>query len=129
MTTPAIIFPDVELVVIGYLKTALAAHGYPGMSVVNVRTSATTQVWVRRDGGPVLDVVRESARVGINVFGTSEVAVSALARTVSALMRAAANGSPIVRVTQGAGPVPIAEATGSRRYMTFDVVVRGTELS
>lgn len=31
MTVPAIIFPDVELELTGYLRTALAAHGYPGV--------------------------------------------------------------------------------------------------
>jgi hypothetical protein len=124
---PAIIFPDVELELTGYLRTALAANGYPGMYVSNTRGAQATAVWVRRDGGPVLDQVRETARVGINVFAGTEVAVNDLARTVSALMRAAADGSPIVRVTQPTGPTPIADST-PRRYMTFEVTVRGEEL-
>lgn len=127
MTAPAIIFPDVELELTGYLRTALAAHGYPGTYVSNTRGTAATAVWVRRDGGPVLDIVREAARVGINVFAPSEQAATNLARTVSALVRAAADGAPIVRVTQSAGPTPIADST-PRRYMTFEVTVRGVEL-
>lgn len=126
MSAP-IIFPDVELTLTGYLRAALAANGYPGIFVSNARGTQATAVWVRRDGGPVLDQIRESARVGINVFAPTEQAVTNLARTVSALMRAAADGSPIVRVTQPTGPTPIADAS-PRRYMTFEVVVRGTDI-
>lgn len=128
MTAPPIIFPDVELTLTAALRTALAAHGYPGMFVSNRRETQTSAVWIRRDGGPTLDVVREAARVGVNVFAPTEQAVTDLARTVSALLRAAANGTPILRVVQTSGPSPIADGSGPRRYMTFEVVTRGTEL-
>jgi hypothetical protein len=127
MTAPAIIFPDVELEVTAYLRDALAANGYPDMFVSNRRETQPTAVWVRRDGGPVLDVVRESARLGVNVFAPTEKAATDLARTVSALMRVAADGDPIVRVVQTSGPSPIADST-PRRYMTFEVTTRGSEL-
>lgn len=127
MTTAPIIFPDVELELTAYLRTSLAAHGYPGMFVSNRRETQATAVWLRRDGGPALDVFRESARVGVNVFAPTEKAATDLARTVSALMRVAADGEPILRVSQSAGPTPIADAS-PRRYMTFEVHVRGTEL-
>jgi hypothetical protein len=124
-----VIFPDVELAVIDYLRPALAANGYPGIRVANSYKGSDVEVWVRRDGGPTLDVVRESARVGVNVFakGATDQPVSDLARLVSALMRAAADGEPIVRVTETSGPSPIPD-TLPRRYLTFDVVVRGTDL-
>lgn len=127
MSTP-IVFPDVELVITSYLRTALADYGYPDMFVSNRRGTQTQAVWVRRDGGPTLDVVREAARVGVNVFDATEQKVANLAQTVSALMRVAADGAPIVRVEQIAGPSPIADAT-PRRYLTFEVVVRGSELA
>jgi hypothetical protein len=125
MSTP-IIFADVELWCTGYLRTELAAHGYPGMSVVNARTTTTPQVWVRRDGGPTLDRLRESARLGVNVYAPSEQAVTDLARTVSALLRAAASPT-VLQVTQTLGPSPIADNT-PRRYMTFDVICKGALL-
>lgn len=128
MTTTPIIFPDVELVLTGKLRAALAAHGYSGTHVSNTRGTHGTAVWVRRDGGPVLDQVREEARVGINVFAPDEKKVNDLARTVSALVRAMADGDPIYRVRQSLGPSPIAEPSGSRRYMTFALVLKGTEL-
>lgn len=125
-----IIFPDVELHFTGYLRTALAAYGYPGTFVSNRRETQTTAVWVRRDGGPELDQVREAARLGINVYAPTEQAVTNLARTVSALMRASADGNPVVKVEQSSGPSPIADETGKpRRYMTFEVWVRGATLT
>lgn len=127
MTTP-IIFPDVELWATAYLRTALAAHGYVGMAVSNRRESQATAVQVRRDGGPTLDQVRESARLGVNVYAPTEQAATDLARTVSALLRAAADGAPVLRVTQTSGPSPIADESGPRRYMTFELTIRGTEL-
>ena len=105
VSTP-VVFPDVELYLTGHLRTALAAYGYPGIFVSNKRGTQTTAVWVRRDGGPTLDVVREAARVGINVYAPTEQAVGDLARTVGALVRAAADGEPVVKVEQTGGPSP-----------------------
>lgn len=125
---PTIIFPDVELWATDYLRTALAANGYPGVFVSNRRESQQAAVWVRRDGGPVLDEVRESARLGVNVFAASEQEASNLARTVSALLRAGADGTPVLRVQQTSGPSPIADGA-PRRYMTFELVTRGSALN
>ena len=128
MTTP-IIFPDVELVICEYLRTALADYGYPGIFVSNRRESQATAVWVRRDGGPEQSKVLEVPRLGVNVFAPSEKAVTDLARTVSALLRAAPDGSPVTRVTQTSGPSPIADESGPRRFMTFELTVRGADLA
>jgi hypothetical protein len=64
----------------------------------------------------------------VNVFHTTEQKVGDLARTVSALLRAAADGLPVTRVVQTSGPSPIADASGPRRFMTFELTTRGTEL-
>jgi hypothetical protein len=128
MTTP-IIFPDLELWATGYLRTTLASYGYPGMHVDNKRGTEVTAVWVRRDGGSQLDTVREAPRLGVNVFAPTEQKVADLARTVSALLVAAPDGAPVLKVTQTSGPSPIADASGPRRFMTFEVLVRGAELA
>lgn len=125
MSAP-IIFPDVELWACAYLRTALAAHGYPGMFVSNVRGTQTQAVWVRRDGGAA-QLVTEDARLGVNVFAASEQAAGDLARTVSALMRAAAGSGQVKRVTQPLGPSPVADSQ-PRRFMSFELVVKGVEL-
>lgn len=127
MTTP-IIFPDVELWAASYLRTTLASHGYPGMFVSNKRETQATAVQVRRDGGPAGQVL-ETPRLGVNVYAPSEQAATDLARTVSALLRAAPDGSPVVRVTQTSGPSPIPDESGPRRYMTFELTVRGADLA
>lgn len=124
----AVVWPDVELWATGYLRTALAAYGYPGIFVSNRREAQTTAVWVRRDGGPGLDSIREAARLGVNVFAPKEQAATDLARTVSALMRSGADGEPVLRVVQTLGPSPVAD-NQPRRYMTFEVTVRGAELT
>lgn len=123
----AVIFPDVELWASGYLRTALAANGYPGMHVGNKRGEHTTAVWVRRDGGPAQQVT-EDARMGVNVFAATDDEAGNLARVVSALMRAAAGSGSVRRVRQTLGPSPIPDAASPRRYMTFELVLRGTNL-
>lgn len=124
-----IIFPDVELLVCSYLRTALAAYDYPGIYVSNQRKTQAVAVWVRRDGGGALDQVREAPRVGINVFATTEQTATDLARTVAALMVAIPDGRPVVRSTEVTGPSPVADASGPRRFLSFELVVRGVELA
>ena len=127
MTAPLVEYPNVVLTVTTYLRTALAAHGYPGIRVADTYKGSGVEVWVQRDGGPQLDVVREQARIRINVFapGSNSQAVDDLARRVSTLMRAAADGAPILRVQQVTGPTSIAD-TMPRRLLNFEVDVRGT---
>ena len=124
-----LVFPDVELWVCGYLRTALAAHGYPSTYVSNVRGTQPTAVWVRRDGGGTGARVLEYPRLGVNVFATKEQAATDLARTVAALVVACPDGNPVVKADEVTGPSPVADPTGPRRYMVFELTVRGTELS
>jgi len=128
MTTP-IIFPDLELWATTYLRATLADYGYPDIFVSNRRESQATAVWVRRDGGPQLDQVREAPRLGVNVFAPTEQVATDLARTVSALLVAAPDGAPVVRVVQSSGPSPVADASGPRRFMSFEFTVRGADLA
>lgn len=123
-----IMFPDVELWATTYLRDVLADYGYPGMYVSNARGKQPVAVWVRRDGGPTLDQVREVARLGVNVFAKTELEVAQLAETTAALLRAGATGSPVIRVRQISGPSPVTDST-PRRFMSFELTVRGAALS
>ena len=125
----AVEFPNTVLWFTDYLRDALAANGYPGVRVADTYKGADAEVWVQRDGGPQLDQVREVARIRVNVFhkGTNSGPVDDLARRVSTLMRAAPDGNPVLRVRQIAGPTSV-EDTLPRRYLMFDVTVRGTNL-
>jgi hypothetical protein len=138
-----VVFPDVELWATGWLRSALTARAEPyaaDVFVSNARPSAEAwtsahpsipyparMVTVRRDGGPRLDVVREAARLGVNVWGKTEQEASDLARLVRALLWSAPDGDPVCKVTETSGPSPIPDVQ-PRRYMTFELVVRGTDL-
>lgn len=127
--TTAVEFPNTVLWITSYLRDALAANGYPSARVADTYRGDDVEVWVQRDGGPQLDQIRELARIRINVFhaGANSGPVDDLARRVSTLMRAAPDGNPVLRVRQIAGPTSLAD-TLPRRYLMFDVTVRGTNL-
>lgn len=129
MTAELVEFPNVTLWVTGYLRSSLASHGYAGVRVADTYKGTDQEVWVQRDGGPVLNVAWELARIRINVFakGDTNQAVDDLARRVSTLMRACADESPVVRVEQITGPSPIPD-TLPRRYLLFELTIRGEAL-
>lgn len=128
MSTP-VLFPDVELWACGYLRAELGQFGQPDVAVSNTYTGTTAKaVWVRRDGGPRLDQARELARLTLNVFAPTEQQATDLARTVAALMCAAADGRPVVRIVQTTGPSPVTD-TKPRRLLAFEATVRGTDLT
>lgn len=131
MTTP-VLFPDVELWATGWLRDALAGRTEPYAQDVYVGNSVPSprrdrMVTFRRDGGPRLDQVRELARVGVNVWATSERDATDLARLVAALLWAAPDGAPVLRAQQVSGPSPIPDEQ-PRRFMSFELTVRGTNL-
>lgn len=133
MQPPNIIFPDVELVVVDYLRTALAARPESfADATVDIRVPPTMParlVQVRRDGGVRLDGIREAARTTLNIYAETEADVADLTRLCRALLWAAPNGSPIVRVNDGSGPVAIPdESNRKRRFFTVEVIVRGADL-
>lgn len=124
--TQLVEFPNVVLVVTQRLRAALAANGYPTVRVADTYQGDGLEVWVQRDGGPVIDVVREVARIRVNVFapGATSTAVDDLARRVSTLMRAMADGDPVQKVTQTTGPTSVGD-TMPRRLLNFELIVRG----
>jgi len=132
---PFVEFPDVELWATTYLRAALAARPEPYAAGVKVgvavpATRSDRMVQVRRDGGPRLDATREAARLGVNVWGKTEQEVTDLARLVRALLGGGADGAPVCRVHELSGPSPVADESGQpRRFMTFELVVRGVDLT
>lgn len=133
MALPLVAFDDVELLLTTYLRTALNARTEPyviGVKISNKTPNPlpTRLVTIRRDGGPRLDVAREAARVGVNVWAATEQDVSDLARLVRALIWACPTGSPICKVTELSGPSPIADVA-PKRYLTYELVVKGTSIT
>lgn len=132
--TPAIVFPDTELWATTYLRAQLAARDESYAQDVHVDTKVPTSrparlVTIRRDGGPRLDVVRETARLGINIWAETEQAANDLARLVRALMGACAGDGPILRAGRSTGPAAVPDASQQhRRFLTVELDVRGTTL-
>lgn len=134
MSITAVVFPDVELWATTYLRVALSVRpeSYTsGVYVSNVVPAVRhdRMVIVRRDGGPRLDAVREAARLNVRVWAKTEQDATDLARIVGALLWAAPDGDPVLRVEQPTGPTPVADDSQQPlRLLTFEVVVRGTQL-
>ena len=128
--TEVVVFPDVVAWATSCIATGLAANGYADVVVDDRYNGASKAVWVRRDGGPQLDHFREAARLAVNVLvkASSDKPANDLARLVSALLRAGADGTPVLNVTQTSGPSPIPDAAGPHVYLTFEAQVRGTPL-
>lgn len=124
----AVIFPDAELVITGYLRSGLVARGETA-TVSTVYQDVPRSVWVRRDGGARIDQVRETVRLAVNVYadGATGQAVTDLTSLVRALLGDAADGAPVVAVLEVSGPVPIAD-TRPRRLLTYELTVRGEDL-
>lgn len=128
-----VVFPDVELWATGYLRTALdnrpeayTEDVYVSNAMPNTRLPL--MVVVRRDGGPV-GRLRDTARLTVRTWATSEQDVNDLSRMVGALLWAAPNGNPVIRVDQPTGPSPVAdESRQPLRLQTFEVEVRGQDL-
>ena len=126
-----IVWPDVELEVTGYLRANLPTYYAEQVRVSTKYTGLAREVVIRRDGGGQLDQIRETARLGVNVYATAKTdqAVSNLARTVVALLVASPDGDPIVNARMMSGPSPIPESGDlTHRYLTFELTVRGTAL-
>ena len=130
---PVVIFPDVELLLTGFLRQQLSGRAEPYAANVYVANAVPAErrdymVIVRRDGGPRLDLAREIARVGITVWALKEQDATDLARLIAALVWASPDGAPILKAVQTSGPSPVVDASRvPQRYLTFELTVRGTQ--
>lgn len=123
--TQVIVFPDAVQWLSEVLPDRLASFGsYARVS--DTYAGEPIEVWLQRDGGPVLDLVRETQRIRVNVFREAE-SVGDFAALVGALIRACPDGLPVLRARQVVGPTPIPDIR-PRRYMLFELTVRGTAL-
>jgi len=136
-----VIFPDVEKVLVAGLKTALTSRVEPVAAAVHVSTIKpapdvfpypTAIVTIRSDGGQMLDPVRKTERIGINVWCSGTQAyenASELAHLVTALMKSL-TGDAIKYIDNILSPIRIdEESTEEHRYMTFELVVKGSMLA
>ena len=130
MTTPVVVFPDVELWATGYLRAALTAQGETDVFVGNVEPSNAfgRRVIVRRDGGRASRPMLDTARLGVRVLATSEKQANDLAALVRALLAGSANHGPVRHYTDVSGPSAISDPSGPMRYFVCELTVRGSAL-
>lgn len=138
MTLPAVTWPDLELVLVDYLSTALTAYGadeaYP--EAVDVRVSIVApnprtdrMVIIRRDAGRRVDAVRERARFGVQVWASTFGECVALTNLVRALIGAMPDGAPVLSAGEVMAPVPVDDESGQpMRFGTFELTARGADL-
>lgn len=129
---PPVIFPDVRKSVIDGVRAALAGRPEPVAANVYVggdvppQDRRTRMVTARLDGGARLDGARESVRLGINVWATSESDAHDLAQLVRAILWALPDGKPIVAITDSSGPYVVPDqSTQPHMYLSVEVIVRG----
>lgn len=132
-----VIFPDIEKVLVAGLKAALAARVEPIASNVYVATKKPAPdftpypskiVQIRADGGPQLDDVRKTERIGVNVWCATYADANELSYFVAALMKTL-TGDHVKFVNMVLSPIRIDEAsTEEHRYLTFELVVKASTL-
>jgi hypothetical protein len=133
----AVMFPDIEAVLVRDLPFALAESGFSVASGVRVATIKPAPdespypskiVVVRGDGGPQLDHVRKLERVGITIWADTYRDASELARLVEALVKQM-TGDEIKLVDIILSPVRVDEEGPQQcRYMTIEVITKGTNI-
>jgi hypothetical protein len=125
------IAPDAELVVTGYLRTALATRSEPYAASVRVSNAkagtSARQVVVRRDGGPQRGIF-DFPRLGVRIWAATEQDATDLARLVQALLLDSPGTAGIVQATSLSGPSPVPDEAGPHRYLTVELKIRCTPL-
>jgi hypothetical protein len=134
---PAVVFPDAEKVLVAAIKAELETReeSYAQNVYVATKKPAADQapypariVVIRSDGGPKLDWVRKSERIGITIWADTYADASDLARLVEALSITLTGES--IKLTQVVlSPVRVDEAGPQEcRYMTLELITKGSTL-
>lgn len=129
----ATIAADAELWAIDYLRGVLMhrPEHYADAFVSNRVPSARRprMVIVRRDGGPT-EALRDIARVNVRCWADDEADAVDGFLLVAALLRAAPNGNPVLRVEQLSGGIPVPDESGAHiRMGVFEIHTRTEELT
>lgn len=131
MTPPVVVYPDVELLTVNYLRLML-----DDVTVGTVKPSPMPfgpVVVVRRTGGVPDTPVTDRARIDFTVFATTDKAAHDLAQLVRAHVRAMpgvyAEGQ-VIRTNEFLGLAHFDDpVTDQPRYLTTqEIVVRGVAL-
>lgn len=130
----AVIFPDIEALVVSYLNDVLAERNMTGIRVGTKKLPAgstppeVAEVVVVGNYTGTLDAVRSDATLTIDVYADDYGTASDTARTIGALV-VQIPGEEIKRAVVTLGPVRLSdEAPLEKRSMTVELVVKGSTL-
>jgi hypothetical protein len=137
MSMPAVIFPEIEKVLVAAIKTELDSRSEPYAEDVYVATKKPAAdvnpypariVTIRSDGGSQLDWIRKSELVGITIWANDYAQASDLARLIEALaITLTGNEIKLSRIMMS--PVRIDEAGPQEcRYLTLELITKGSTL-
>lgn len=135
MSQPAVLFPDVAAMTIGFLTSALAEHDDTAVVVKDVPTPRPARfVTIRRGGGPRATLISDEAQVLFECWAETSGDAQDLAQLSRALVHSMAgttqDGVAVYRVTEFAGPADLPDPLSEQaRYVfTVQVHVRGSAL-
>lgn len=129
----AVIFPDIEKTLVGYLTTVLPEHGANDVRVATKKAQPdeaqpTKEVVITAAYNAEQNYVLKSASVTIEVYADTYANANALSLLVEALIRGCV-GNQIKMAEVRVGPVRIGEeGTQEKRYLDVGLMVKGTEL-
>jgi hypothetical protein len=121
------VFPDIELLVTGWLRTVLPTRPEAYASGVRVSnrlpaTRPARAVVVRRDGGRRASHVTEVAPLAVNVWAATDQDAADLSRLIAALLMSEA--PPPIEHVEGGGFSSIPDESGAfRRFGMFELTV------
>lgn len=134
----AVVWPDVEALLVSASKPLFAARTEPYASGVHVSNKMPKladgtpmrkdrMVIIRDDSGNQLDVVRDLVRIGIQFWGPTREDAKDLAELGRALFNTLAGTGPIARIRCTLRPVFIEDAQ-PMYYATFELIIKGKNL-
>lgn len=131
MTTPLVVFPDVEADLADFYRDGLAANpaSYTAGVQVHVRTPASRPavlVTVRAVGGAATQFAVDYVRFDVQVWHTTDVDCHDLAELVRGLSWQARGFRGFRGMRESARPVPAPDTDGTPRYLfTPEFTVKG----
>jgi hypothetical protein len=125
--TEGILYPDIENLVCGYLRTRMASPPPTGIRVPSPRPNEFIRV--QRTGGIKETLVSEAAQVTVEAWAQSEERASLLLSTCRAILNAADATLYGVREFSGPANLPDPLSAQIRYTMSFQVRARGTVIS
>lgn len=134
----AVVWPDVEAVLVSAVKPLFAGRSEPFVSGVYVSNSMPKKadgtpnrqprmVIIRDDSGNQLDGVRDLVRIGVQFWGPTREDAKDLAELGRALFNSMAGTGPIKKIKCTLRPVFVEDAQPFF-YAAFELIVKGKNL-